>query len=100
MTEQPITIQEEILKPFWKEEEIEQLERIKKKIKGLEQIHLYDIDQAKELIRTGDISTRADQIFKDNDSPFEANETITSDAILEAYAKGLIEEKYLIQLAI
>lgn len=99
MTEKTITIQDEILKPFWKEEEIEQLERIKKKIKVLEQIHLYDIDQAKELIRIGNISIKADQIFKDNDSPFEANEMITNDAILEAYAKGLIEEKHLIAFA-
>lgn len=99
MTEKTITIQDEILKPFWEEEEIEQLEKIKKKIKVLEQIHLYDIDQAKELIRIGDISIKADQIFKDNDSPFEANEMITNDAILEAYAKGLIEEKHLIAFA-
>ena len=99
MTEKPITIQDEILKPFWEEEELKEYEEAKNKIEELGQINFNDIDQAIDLIRKEDISIKADQIFKDNDSPFEANELITNDAILEAYAKGLIEEKDLITFA-
>lgn len=95
MTEKPITIQEEILKPFWKEEELKELEEVKKRINIIDQINLSDINQAMNLIHREEISVRANQLFKDKDSPFEANEMITNNAILEAYTKGLIEEQVL-----